>query len=173
MPQKRIRESDNEQPPADFTFRIKMGDYEVELNGRYEDVSKTLEGLPMIISSVHTAFEDVKPKTIVTITAKTEEPPKEAAKTIKEVYPKIGPVADCRGAVITILETDWGKWRPRTMEEIKEVMKVSELKYPSRTISDTLDQLAEKGLIKRWNTNAGSVYVLAEDKISRLGGGNK
>jgi len=69
------------------------------------------------------------------------------------------------------LETDWGKWRPRTMEEIKEVIKVNELKYPSRIISDTLDQLAEKGLIKRWNTNAGSVYILAEDKISRLGGG--
>lgn len=173
MPQKKVRESDIEQPPADFTFRIKMGDYEVELNGMYEDVSKTLEELPKIISSVHTAFEDVKPKTVVTITAKTEEPPKEAARTVKEVYPKIGPVADCREAVITILETDWGKWRPRTMEEMKEVMKANELKYQSRVVSDTLDQLAEKGLIKRWNTNAGSVYILAEAKIPRLGVGNK
>jgi hypothetical protein len=173
LPQKRINESDDAKFPTNFTFRLKMGDYEVELNGSYEDVSKTLEELPKIVNSVHTAFEDVKPKTVVTITAKTEEPPKEAARIVKDFYPKIGPVADCREAVITILETDWGKWRPRTMDEMKEVMKANELKYQSRVVSDTLDQLAEKGLIKRWNTNAGSVYILAEAKIPRLGVGNK
>jgi len=173
LPQKKVKESENEQLHTGFTFRIKMGDYEVELNGTYEDVSKTLERLPNIVSNVHNAFEDIKPKTVVTITAKTEETPKDATKTVKEVYPKIAPVTDSREAVITILETDWGKWRPRTMEEIKEVMKANDLKYPSRVTSDTLDNLAERGYIKRWKTNTGFVYILAEATIPRSGGGNK
>lgn len=169
MPQIKVKESDD-KPDSIFTFRVKMGDYEVEISGTYEEVNKILEKLPSIVNGVHAAFEEVKPKTVVTITAKTEETPKETAKTVKEIHPKIGQVTDVQEAVITILETDWGKWRPRTMDEIREVMKANDLKYSSRVISDALDQLVEKESLKRWNTNTGSVYILAEGKIPHLGG---
>lgn len=173
MPQKRIKEQDNEPNQGNFAFRVKIGDYEVEINGTYEEVNKTLENLPNIITNVHKAFEEVKPKTVATITVKTEAPQKDTAKTVKETYPRIGSTADCQEAVIRVLETDWGKWRPRTMEELKEVMRSNELKYPGRVLPDTLDQLADKGLVRRWNTNTGFVYILAEGKTPHSGGGSK
>ncbi len=172
MPTKRTAESNDEQGPR-FTFRIKMGDYEVELGGTYEEVSRALEKLPATINGVHAAFEEIKPKTVVTITAKTEEPTEAPAKSTREIHPKIGQVRDVRDAVVTILETEWGKWRPRTVDEVKEVMKANELKYPNRVVSEALEQLAEKGILKRWNTNTGSVYILAEGKIPSSGGGSK
>ena len=170
LPQKRTREQENEMDRGKFTFRVKIGDYEVEINGTFEEVTKTLENLPSIIPNVHKAFEEAKPKTVATITVKTEATQKEAAKPAKETYPKIESTADCQEAVTKILETDWGKWRPRTMEELKEVMKTNELKYSARSLSDTLNQLENKGVIRRWNTNTGFVYILAEKKAAHSGG---
>ena len=68
--------------------------------------------------------------------------------------------------MLRFLETDWGKWRPRTMEELREAMRANELKYSERTLGATLDALAEKGKVRRWNTNTGFVYILAEGKTS-------
>jgi hypothetical protein len=63
-----------------------------------------------------------------------------------------------------MLGTDWGKWRPRTVEELKEAMKANGLNYSDRALSGTLDALSDKGMIRRWNTNTGFVYILAEEK---------
>jgi hypothetical protein len=173
LPQKKIKEQDNELYQSKFSFRVKIGDYEVEINGTHEEVTKTLENLPNIVTNVHMAFEEIKPKTVATITVKTEAPPKDTVKTVKETYPRIESTADCQEAVIRVLETDWGKWRPRTMEELKEVMRFNDLKYPGRVLPDTLDHLADKGLVRRWNTNTGFVYILAEEKTLQSGGRSK
>jgi DNA polymerase III gamma/tau subunit len=169
LPQKRSREKENEADQSNFTFRVKISDYEVEITGTYEEVTKTLENLPNIIPNLHKAFQETKPKTVATITVKTEAL-KEATKPTKETYPKIDSTADCQEAVIKILETDWGKWRPRTMEELKEVMTTNELKYPARALSDTLNHLENNGVVRRWNTNTGFVYILAEKKAAHSGG---
>jgi DNA-binding HxlR family transcriptional regulator len=79
-------------------------------------------------------------------------------------YPKIANVNDCKEAIIRLLETDWGKWRPRTMEELKEAMDASDLKYSVTVLNLNLKDLTDKGIIRRWNTNTGFVYILAEDK---------
>jgi uncharacterized protein with PIN domain len=161
-----------------FAFRVKLGEYEVEVRGTHEEVTKTIENLPNLFANVHKAFDVAKPKTVATITVKTEAPPKEAsAKAAAEApaqsYPKIRSPASCDEAVLRFLETDWGKWRPRTMEELKEAMNANGLKYPGRMLSATLDALAEKGKVQRWNTNTGFVYILAEEKTSSSGGKSK
>jgi hypothetical protein len=38
------------------------------------------------------------------------------------------------------------------------------LKYSDRVFSQTLTLLANKGFVRRWNTNTGFVYILAEKK---------
>jgi hypothetical protein len=48
------------------------------------------------------------------------------------------------------------------MEELNEVMKFNNLKYPGLVLPSILEALVEKGLVKRWNTNQGFVYILAE-----------
>jgi hypothetical protein len=172
LPTKKI--ADREES---FVFRLKLGEYEIELKGTHEEVTKTIENLPNLFTNVNKAFEIAKPKTVATITVKTEAPPKEAAKAAAETpaqsYPKIGSPASCDEAVLRLLETDWGKWRPRTMEELKEAMNANGLKYPGRTLNATLDALAEKEKVRRWNTNTGFVYILAEEKTSSSRGESK
>jgi hypothetical protein len=169
LPDKKVEEKKFEEKHEGFAFRVKIGEYEVEIRGTQEEVTKTIANLPNLVANVNKAFESAKPKTVATLTVKTEAPPKAAPEAATQKYPKIASVANCEEAVLRFLETDWGKWRPRTMEELQEAMKANALKYPGRTLGATLDALAEKGMVRRWNTNTGFVYILAEKKSS-LGG---
>lgn len=158
--------------PESFTFRIKIGEYEVEIKGTHNEVTKTLEDLPNLVKRVHKAFETVKPKTVATLTVKTEPPAKAKAapKTPSQVYPKITSTTNSEDAILGLLESDWGKWRPRTREELKDAMKANKVKYTKRALTGTLNKLADKGMVRRWKTNTGFVYILAEEKPSRSGG---
>src|SRR3972149_9922974 len=154
LQKKRISEKDE-----GFSLRVKIGEYEVELSGTHAEVMNTVESLPDLIANINKAFETVKPKTVTTLTVKTAE----ATKTSKppevsvQSYPKIAATENPKEAVSRLLESDWGKWRPRTMEELKEAMKANDLKYPSRVLTSALDELADKGMVRRWNTNTGFV----------------
>ena len=172
MPKETVKEEKNEKKPESFAFRIKIGEYEVEIRGMREDVTKTLEDLPNLVTNVHKAFENVKPKTIATLTVKTEPTAKTKPlpKTPAQTYPKLASVANCEDAVLGLLESDWGKWRPRTMEELKDAMKANKVKYTKRTLTGTLNKLADKGMVRRWNTNTGFVYILAEENPLSSGG---
>jgi len=57
---------------GNFAFRIRVGDFEVEITGTREEVSKTIEELPSLMGKVHQAFEAVRPKKVTTLTVKTE-----------------------------------------------------------------------------------------------------
>jgi hypothetical protein len=171
MPDKKVKENKVEEKHESFSLRVKLGEYEVEVRGTQEEVTKIIENLPNLVTNVHKAFEIAKPKTVATLTVKTEAPQKAAAEAPAQAYPKIGSSANCEEAVLKILETDWGKWRPRTTEELQDAMKANGLKYPGRTLGATLDALAEKGMVRRWDTNTGFVYILADEKP--LGSGGK
>ena len=171
--QEKKQDKEQDKKPEGFVFRVKLGDREIELRGAYEEVTKTIENLPNLMGNVNKAFDITQPKTVATITVKTEQPPTKVAKKeteeSKQSYPKIPSSKNCSEAILKFLETDWGKWRPRTMKELKEAMKFNKLKYPGRMLSATLDALAEKGKVRRWNTNTGFVYILAEEKSSAGG----
>jgi hypothetical protein len=161
---KKVMEKKAEENGEGFAFRVKMGEYEVEVKGKREDVTKTIENLPILISQVHKAFDSVKPKTVATLTVKTEPSSKSTSEEPAQSYPKIVSSANCEEAVIKILETDWGKWRPRTIEELKETMKANGLKFSDHVLDDALHKLGDKGMVRRWNTNTGFVYILGEGK---------
>lgn len=145
-----------------FAFRIKMGDYEVELNGEHEEVVKTIKQLPSLMVDVYKAFEGSKPKTTATLTVKTAPAKKEVA---VEKYPKIPHTKNCSEALLSVVATDWGKWRPHTVKELKEAFKANGLRYPGRTLAGVLTSLVKKGKVRRWKTDAGYVYILAEEEI--------
>ena len=172
MPTKKVKKKKIKEKQEGFAFRVKIGEYEVEITGTHAEVTKTLENLPNLITNVHKAFANVKPKTVATLTVKTEPPPKAKVepKLAAQTYPKITSVANCEDAVLRLLETDWGKWRPRTMDELNDAMKASNIKYTKRTLEGTLNKLADKGMVRRWNTTTGFVYILAEKKTSSSGG---
>jgi len=151
---------------GNFAFRAKMGDCEIEINGNREEVLKTIEDLPSLMSNVHKAFESAKPKKVTTLTVKTEAPKEEKAPSQK--YPRILPTENYDEAVLRVLETDWGKWRPRTLDELKDALKANGIDYPGRTLGAVLMGQVKKGKIRRWNTDAGNVYILAEKEALGL-----
>ncbi len=147
-----------------FVFRVKIGECEVELCGSREEVLKTVEDLQSLMANVRGAFEAVKPKTVATLTVKTDAATQSAAKEEKvtQKYPKIAPTDKCDEAVLRIMETDWGKWRPRTVAELKEALKANGLGFSGRDVAAVLLGLVKKRVIRRWKTDAGQVYILAE-----------
>jgi len=142
-----------------FVFRVKMGEYELEISGTREEVLRTVEELPSLIGDVDKAFEGLKSKTAAKLKVKTEADREEA---LLRKYPKVLRTEKCDEALLRILETDWGKWRPRTIEELKEALKANELSFSGRILAGVLMGLVRKGKVRRWKTDAGYVYILAE-----------
>ena len=145
---------------GNFAFRARMGENEIEINGTREEVMKTIEDLSGLISNINNAFENVKPRKVTTLTVKTE--PAKEEKISPQKYPRISPTETYNEAVLRLLETDWGKWRPRTIDELKDALRANRIEYPGRTLSTALMELVRKEKIRRWNTDAGNVYILAE-----------
>jgi hypothetical protein len=149
-----------------FVFRVKIGDYEVELCGSREEVLKTVEELSGLMANVRGAFEAVKPKTVATLTVKTDAAAAQSAvgkeEKVTQKYPKIVRTDKCDEAVLRVLETDWGKWRPRTVGELNDALKANELNFSGREVAAVLLGSVRKGAIRRWKTDAGQVYILAE-----------
>jgi hypothetical protein len=143
-----------------FAFRVKMGEYEVELNGSYERVLDTVKDLPTLMSNIDKAFEKVKPKKVTTLTVKTGIANTERPSS--QQYPQIPHTEKLDDAILKVLETDWGKWRPRTIDELSEALKANGLEQSVRALAGVLMELVRKEKIRRWSTNTGYVYILAE-----------
>ena len=129
-----------------FSFRVKIGQREIEISGTREEVMKAIEELPQLMETISKAFESTK-------TAK------ETAQTVSSVYPSIS-ASSCSEAVLQLLASDWGK-QPRSLPELGEALKANAVYYPSTTVSGVLAWLVRKNKIKRWKTDKGYVYVLA------------
>ncbi len=134
-----------------FSFRVKMGQQEIEISGTREEVIQTIEELPsLVVASISKAFESTKNMGT-------------ASKSVTSTYPSISS-SSCSEAVLQLLGTDWGK-QPRTLTELGEGLKANALHYPSTTLSGVLAWLVRKNKIKRWKTDKGYVYVLAGGKV--------
>ncbi len=132
-----------------FSFRVKMGQQEIEISGTREEVMKTIEELPNLVASISKAFESTKNRGTT-------------PKAVTSPYPSISS-SSCSEAVLQLLGTDWGK-QPRTLTELGEALKANALYYPSTTLSGVLSWLIRKNKIKRWKTDKGYVYVSAGGK---------
>jgi len=145
-----------------FSFRVKINQNEIEISGTQKEVLKTINDLPKLIENVSKAFANInsktKPAQKTPVTIQLEPQPATPSKK----YPSIKKAKNCSQAVLKLLETEWGAWRPRTLPEIVEALKVNAIHYPSTTLSGVLSWLVKKGKVRRWKTDAGYVYILAE-----------
>ncbi|MEM3597203.1 MAG: hypothetical protein QXJ53_03650 [Candidatus Bathyarchaeia archaeon] len=135
-----------------------MGEYEVEVSGTREEVLKTIEDLPTLMVNVQKAFEGLKPKTVTKLTVKAEA---KEEPTVQK-FPTIARTEKCDEALLKILKSDWGKWRPRTIEELRSALEANGLSFSGKVLSGALFGLVRKGVVRRWKTDAGYVYILAE-----------
>jgi hypothetical protein len=146
-----------------FSLRVKMNQNEVEISGTQKEVLKVLKDLPEFVENVSNAFIHIDPKT----TGTPETPPVKVrlaspTEAQSQIFPSIKKAKNCSQAVLKLLATEWGSWRPRTMHEIVEALKANAINYPSSTLSGVLSWLVKKGKVKRWKTDTGYVYILAE-----------
>jgi hypothetical protein len=158
LPRKTIEKS-----TKDFNFRIKTGEQEIEIRGERSEVMKTIQELPDLMKSVQKAFDIAKPKSVATLTVRTQTAKEEAAtQRQKQNYPQINSTQDCSEAILEILRSEWGKWRPRTMDELKETLQSNGINCQGKGLAKVLIDLVQKGAVRRWNTDAGFVFILAE-----------
>ncbi|MEM3640676.1 MAG: hypothetical protein QXH37_01975 [Candidatus Bathyarchaeia archaeon] len=149
----------------EFAIRVKAGEYEVEVKGSRVEVLETVKELPNLMADFVKAFENLKSKQVPTVTVKAVAAAVKKEEYPLEKYPKIHRVESCSEAVLRILESDWGKWRPRTLAELKEALAANNLQYSERTLAGDLLGLVQKGKVRRWKTDKGYVYILAEKEV--------
>lgn len=143
-----------------------MNQNEVEVSGTQKEVLKIIKDLPKLVENISKAFAhmdskvgDAEKKPVkVRLTSPTVVPSK--------MYPSIKKAKNCSQAVLKLLETEWGAWRPRTISEIVEALKANTIHYPSTTLSGVLSWLVKRGKVRRWKTDAGYVYILAEKEAA-------
>lgn len=151
-----------------FSFRVRIGEYEVELSGTRKEVLGTLDDLPTLIAKLLKALEVAKQKVAASSSTKpltvrvTSSPAALSPSAGSPPIPSIPPAKQFSQSILNLLETDWGRWRPRTMPEIIEALKANAVHYPATTLSGVLTWLVKKGKVRRWKTDEGYVYILAE-----------
>ena len=145
-----------------FSLRVKMNQNEVEISGTQKEVLKTVKDLPKLIENVSKAFTQIDSEVVSIekspVTVRLTSP----AAVPSKMYPSIKKAKNCSQAVLKLLETEWGAWRPRTLSEIVQALKANAIHYPSTTLSGVLSWLVKRGNVRRWKTDAGYVYILAE-----------
>jgi hypothetical protein len=148
-----------------FSLRVKINQNEIEISGTQKEVLKAMQELPELILNVSKAFNE-KTSEVAPEVATENSPIKVRLTSPKTVpskgSPSIKGAKNCSQAVLKLLETEWGAWRPRTLSEIVEALKDNAIHYPASTLSGVLSWLVKRGKVRRWKTDAGYVYILPE-----------
>jgi hypothetical protein len=135
-----------------FYLKIRIGEAEVEIGGEREEVLETLQELDKIVELVGEAFN----------VALEEKKPKTRTRSDPTQFPKIQRTNQCSEAIISLLQTGWGK-TPRTIGELREAMEANAVFFPKTTLSGVLVWLTKKGDLRRWkDPKRGYLYVINE-----------
>ena len=148
-----------------FTLRVRLGQYEVEVSGSREDVLKTVEDLPNLVTVVSEAFAQAGVSVKAADMQLSRDSVPAPLTSPSGTYPSILGSGNCSDAVLKLLETDWGRSTPRTLPELVEAMRVNAVHFPATTLSGVLNWLVRKGRVKRWKTDKGYVYVLSGPNV--------
>ena len=134
-----------------FRLKVRIGNVEVELGGAKEEVLTTLDDLDLIISKVSKAFNAEVPHA---------KPVKAETRASIEKYPNISRTNQCSEAVVSLLESEWGK-TPRAIGELRKAMEANAIFFPKTTLSGVLVWMVKKGSLRRWKDNKrGYLYML-------------
>lgn len=130
---------------------------------------RMIENLPKLVTSVSEAFSQVpseaQPDRTEQSAVQAPALQLSSTATVATAYPSIQSSGGCSDAVVRLLATGWGRVAPRTLPEIVEAMRANAVHYPATTLSGVLNWLVRKGKVKRWKTDKGYVYVLAQANV--------
>jgi len=141
-----------------FSIRVRIGNCEIELGGKKDEVMATLNELPRVVETVSRSFEIVGKKQIE-ISPAIGEVEKGTAIESVEMVPTIPKPAGPSDAIIKLLSTEWGK-KPRIWQEINDALVTNAIYYSKGSITGTLTNLTKRNKLRRIKTEKGYGYVL-------------
>jgi len=141
-----------------FSIRVRIGNCEIELSGRKEEVMKTLNELPRVMETVSKSFESAMEE-------QTRIPPVREVKRAEvveppEAIPTIPKPSGPSDAIIKLLSTEWGR-KPRIWQEINDALMTNAIYYSKGSITGTLTNLTKKNKLRRIRTEKGYGYILS------------
>ena len=142
-----------------FSIRVRIGNCEIELSGEKDDVMATLDELPGVVETVSRSFGAVKKEQIAV--SPVVERGVERGVTVEsiEMAPTIPTPSGPSDAIINLLSTEWGK-KPRTWQEINDVLVTNAVYYSKGSITGTLTNLTKKNKLRRIRTEKGYGYIV-------------
>ena len=130
-------------------FRLRIGNYEIEIKGSIEEIEALLEKSLEYIPRIKSEGGDKR------FLKKVEE-----ASKLEEVIPPVEITG--KESVTTILSklfsTKWAS-KPRTLKEVTEALESLGLHYPKSTIAVSLARLVKRNVIRRIKRENIYVYV--------------
>ncbi len=142
-----------------FSMRVRIGNCEIELDGKKDEVMATLDELPRIVEMVSKSFK-IAGKENVRIAPMEDELKQITLVESPEMIPTIPKPSGPSDAIIKLLSTEWGR-KPRTWQEINEALVTNAIYYSKGSITGTLTNLTKKNKLRRIRTEQGYGYVLA------------
>jgi len=138
-----------------FSIRVRIGNNEIEISGKHEDVMSTFQNISELVSKTSDAFGQTPNQPAM-------QPSEQTPQNAEESFPSISidPATPCPDAIVQILSTDWGKRKPRTLGELLAAMKVNAIHYPEGTVKGRLTDLTKRGVLRRISSRKGYEYIL-------------
>ncbi len=137
-----------------FTIRLKIGNNEIEISGKHDEVIDALQNVSHLVLETVQAFGQ-ESSNITQNLQITEN-------TATETFPSISidPATPCPDAITQLLSTEWGRKEPRTLGELLAAMKVNAIHYPEGTVKGRLTDLTKRGVLRRISGSKGYEYIL-------------
>jgi hypothetical protein len=140
-----------------FSIRVRIGNCEIELSGKKDEVMATLDELSRIVETVSKSFKIAEEKPRISSLKGDAERSDIVEPT--EVSPTIPRPSGPSDAIMNLLSTEWGR-TPRIWQEINEALVTNAIYYSKGSITGTLTNLTKKNKLRRIRTEKGYSYIL-------------
>lgn len=140
-------------------LRVRLGQSEVEVEARKEDLGQIFEMIPELMKKLKDAtHQQVQSKEELSI----------ASQPSPTVPPEVvfGKSESLPSMILKLFSSGWGK-QPRKLLEIKEVLETYGLVYPKQSVAVALLRLAKEGKLRRFKQPDGEyVYTIPASLLS-------
>ena len=142
--------SENDKPSR---VVVRIGEAQVELEGTHSNV-QSLMGKPLFdfIKGFQKAIGELSPTTL--------EVPEVSEEAAREFPPQLGKVATMSDALSALFNKPWGS-KPRTLEEVMNVLEVNGLYYKKAAVATQLVRMMRKKEVRRFGIRGSYKYVKA------------
>ncbi len=132
---------------------VRIGEAQVEIEGEHSNVEKLMgEPIFKFIRGFQKVVGELPPAT-----TDIPEVPEEPA---TQFPPQLGKVDAMSEAISMLFKKDWGK-KPRSLEEIMNVLEVNGLYYKKAAVATQLVRMMRKKEVRRFGTRGNYKYVSA------------